>query len=283
MVDVKAIGPMQASGDARRREGSTTPEGHGAQVNNTVSVCTGQRRRVKVDLRDRQHFETILSRAISARPRFGSAIAPQRPFRLRLCQRKATPWRSTATSDQQRVAHHGVFAAEEQSRKISSDDQVKRAEEQTIDGIRHFTARTSQRDRRRREVLLLSHSDEKQIVGIGKVIQCLPDSDRGNWATLVAVTTGAVEALRNQVALHSDQGGTRFKEMPLVGAGRLSVQTVTDARWKAVRRMSRAKAWFADTTVPRSSLHTGTPFPRSAGASGLDEMPWHRGWTMLPS
>ena len=100
VVDVKAIGPMKhpvtlvaAKAEPRLKDM--------VLVNNTRLCTAGQRRRVEGDLRDGRRLNDPLPRAISARPRFGSASGSRkRPFRARLCQRKAeNAMALTATSD----------------------------------------------------------------------------------------------------------------------------------------------------------------------------------------
>jgi predicted RNA-binding protein with PUA-like domain len=84
--------------------------------------------------------------------------------------------------------------------------------------------------------------DQKQIVGIGEIIrEHYPDSTAEKGEPWVAVTTGAVEPLPKPVTLAAIKAEPKFKDMPLVKYGRLSVQPVADAEWKLICKMGGLK------------------------------------------
>jgi predicted RNA-binding protein with PUA-like domain len=84
--------------------------------------------------------------------------------------------------------------------------------------------------------------DEKQIVGIGKVIrESFPDPSAAKNEPWVAVQTAAETPLPKSVTLAAIKAEPKLKEMALVKYGRLSVQPVTEAEWKLVRKMGGVK------------------------------------------
>jgi len=96
----------------------------------------------------------------------------------------------------------------------------------------------SQGNEKGREVFLLSHGDEKQIVGIGEIIrEAYPDPTAKKGEPWVAVTTGAIEALPKPVTLAAVKAEPKLKDMALAKYARLSVQPVTDSQWKLICKM----------------------------------------------
>jgi predicted RNA-binding protein with PUA-like domain len=76
---------------------------------------------------------------------------------------------------------------------------------------------------------------ERAIVGIVEVIaEAHPDSTDAAWS---AIDVAAVEPLATPVGLDRIKADRRLAGMALARLPRLSVQPVTDAQWRIVRRM----------------------------------------------
>jgi len=124
--------------------------------------------------------------------------------------------------------------------EFSWADQVKRGSKgETWSGVRNFTARRYLKEMKKEEKFFFYHTgDEKQVVGIGEVLrEAYPDPTAKASEPWVAVTTGAVEPLRNPVALAAIKAEPKLKAMALVKYARLSVQPVTENEWKLVCKM----------------------------------------------
>ena len=124
--------------------------------------------------------------------------------------------------------------------EFSWADQVKRGSKgETWSGVRNFTARRYLKEMKKEEKFFFYHTgDEKQVVGIGEVLrEAYPDPTAKKSEPWVAVTTGAVEPLRNPVALAAIKAEPKLKAMALVKYARLSVQPVTENEWKLVCKM----------------------------------------------
>ncbi len=79
--------------------------------------------------------------------------------------------------------------------------------------------------------------DERAVVGIVEVVkEAHPDStdDTGSWE---CVDIRAVEKFKEPVTLAAVKADKKLADMVLVRLGRLSVQPVTEAEWKAVCKM----------------------------------------------
>jgi predicted RNA-binding protein with PUA-like domain len=105
-------------------------------------------------------------------------------------------------------------------------------------GVRNFTARNHMRAMKKGDRGFYYHTgDERAVVGIVEVIkEAHPDStdDTGSWD---CVDVRAVEKLKQPVTLAEIKADKRLADMVLVRLGRLSVQPVTEAEWKAVCEM----------------------------------------------
>ena len=124
--------------------------------------------------------------------------------------------------------------------EYSWDDQVKRgAKGEAWTGVRNFTARRHLKEMKNGDKFFFYHTgDEKQIVGIGEVIrEAFHDPTAAKNEPWVAVQTIASKPLPKPVTLAAVKAESKLKEMALVKYGRLSVQPVTDAEWKAVCKM----------------------------------------------
>jgi len=124
--------------------------------------------------------------------------------------------------------------------EFSWADQVKRGSKgETWSGVRNFTARRYLKEMKKGEKFFFYHTgDEKQVVGIGEVLrEAYLDPTAKKSEPWVAVSTGAVEPLRNPVALAAIKAEPKLKAMALVKYARLSVQPVTENEWKLVCKM----------------------------------------------
>jgi predicted RNA-binding protein with PUA-like domain len=124
--------------------------------------------------------------------------------------------------------------------EYSWDDQIKRGTKgEAWTGVRNFTARRHLKEMKKGDGFFFYHTgDEKQIVGIGKVIrESFPDPTAAKNEPWVAVTTAADKALSKPVTLAAIKAEPKLKDMALVKYGRLSVQPVSDVEWKIVCKM----------------------------------------------
>ena len=124
--------------------------------------------------------------------------------------------------------------------EFSWDDQVKRgAKGEPWSGVRNFTARRHLKEMKQGETFFFYHTgDQKQVVGIGKIIrEAYPDPTAAEGEPWVAVTTMAVEPLPLPVTLAAIKAEPKLQGMVLAKYPRLSVQPVTAAEWKLVRKM----------------------------------------------
>jgi predicted RNA-binding protein with PUA-like domain len=127
---------------------------------------------------------------------------------------------------------------------FSWDDQVKKgAKGEVWTGVRNFTARRHLKEMKKGDRVFFYHTgDEKAVVGIAEVLkEAQPDPTAGKDEPWIAVVLKAVEPLATPVALSTIKADKTLKDMALVKYGRLSVQPVTPAEWKAVCKMGGVK------------------------------------------
>ncbi len=103
-------------------------------------------------------------------------------------------------------------------------------------GIRNHTAQRNLRAMKKGERAFFYHTGkERAVVGIVTVVaEAHPDSTDRDWQ---AIDVAAVEPLPKAVSLEQIKADKRLAGMVLVRQSRLSVQPVTDAEWKLVRRL----------------------------------------------
>ena len=121
----------------------------------------------------------------------------------------------------------------------SWDQQVAKGEVgEEWDGVRNYQARNNMRLMKKGDLGFFYHSqDEKAVVGIVEVCaEVHPDSttEDERWE---CVDIRAVEAVPNPVTLADCKAEPKLKDMALVNNTRLSVQPVTPAEWKHIRKM----------------------------------------------
>ena len=112
----------------------------------------------------------------------------------------------------------------------------------TWTGVKNPLAQKHLRSLRKGDLVFYYHTgDEKQIVGIVKVIkEHYPDptADGGPW---VVVDVEAVEPFKRFVTLSEIKAEPKLKDMILVKYSRLSVQPVKDAEWAQIMKMGEMK------------------------------------------
>jgi predicted RNA-binding protein with PUA-like domain len=121
----------------------------------------------------------------------------------------------------------------------SYDDLVK--EKKAVwDGVANNTALKNLRSMNKGDHVFIYHSgDEKQIVGIAKVVSDpYPDPTLNNPA-MVVVDIQAVTLLGHPVPLSVIKSNKQFSSFPLVTIGRLSVMPVSDREWETILSLSK--------------------------------------------
>ena len=123
------------------------------------------------------------------------------------------------------------------------EHQVKRgAKGEPWSGVRNFTARDNLRAMKKGDLALFYHTGkEKAVVGVVKVIkEAYKDTsaEEDFWSMVDVV---AVEPFPTPVTLAAVKAEPKLATMALVKYSRLSVQPVTNAEWKLVRKMGGLK------------------------------------------
>jgi predicted RNA-binding protein with PUA-like domain len=121
----------------------------------------------------------------------------------------------------------------------SFEQQTKKgAKGEAWTGVRNFTARRHLQEMKKGDRAFFYHSNVgKEIVGIVEVIREAYPDPTAKGEPWVAVDVKATEALPTPVALAAIKAEKKLKDMALVKYSRLSVQPVTDAEWKLIRKM----------------------------------------------
>jgi predicted RNA-binding protein with PUA-like domain len=124
------------------------------------------------------------------------------------------------------------------------EHQLKRgAKGEPWSGVRNFTARDNLRAMKKGELAFFYHTGkEKAVVGVVKVIkEAYKDhtAEEDFWSMVDVV---AVEPFPTPVTLAQVKAEPKLAAMALVKYSRLSVQPVSDAEWKLVRKMGGFKS-----------------------------------------
>lgn len=110
------------------------------------------------------------------------------------------------------------------------------------DGVRNFQARNNLAAMRNGDSVLFYHSvDDKEVVGIARVIrEAYPDAtaDEEGW---LAVEIEPAEALSHPVSLERIKSDARLRDIALVRQGRLSVMPVTAEEYRAVLSLAETE------------------------------------------
>lgn len=104
---------------------------------------------------------------------------------------------------------------------------LMRDEKTVWDGIRNPTARNNLRQMTKGDLVLFYHTgNEKQIVGIAKVVKPAypdPSADEGDW---LALDLAPVKALAKPITLAQIKSDKKLLHLPLVKMSRLSVMPI---------------------------------------------------------
>lgn len=124
------------------------------------------------------------------------------------------------------------------------EDQLKRgAKGEPWSGVRNFTARDNLRQMKKGELAFFYHTGkEKAVVGVVKVIKEAYKDHTAEEEFWSMVDVVAVEPFPTPVTLAQVKAEPKLKDMALTKYSRLSVQPVTDAEWKLVRKMGGFKS-----------------------------------------
>jgi predicted RNA-binding protein with PUA-like domain len=124
--------------------------------------------------------------------------------------------------------------------EFSWDDQVKRgAKGEPWSGVRNHIAKNNMKAMKKGDLAFFYHTgDEKQVVGIVEVIREHYPDPTDEKGIFKSVDVQAIEPLPKPVTLADVKASPKLKDMVLARQPRLSVQPVTEAEWKEVRRMA---------------------------------------------
>ncbi len=121
-------------------------------------------------------------------------------------------------------------------------DQFVKDKKTFWDGVRNYGARNNLKAMKKGDEVFFYHSNEGvEIVGIAMVVKEYyqdPTTDEEAW---VVVDLKPLKKLKNPVTLAQIKSDKRLANMDLVRLGRLSVQTVKEAEWKAVLELAGEK------------------------------------------
>ena len=125
----------------------------------------------------------------------------------------------------------------------SYDDQKKKgAKGDAWTGVRNFTARRHLQEMKKGDRAFFYHTgDEKAVVGVVEVVKEAYPDPTAKGEPWVVVDVKTVESMPKPVTLAEVKAEKKLKDMALVKYARLSVQPVSDADWKLVRKMGGLK------------------------------------------
>jgi len=119
-------------------------------------------------------------------------------------------------------------------------DDLARDKKTVWDGVTNFAALKHMRSMKKGDVAFIYHTgDEKQIVGIAKIVSNPFPASKGKDEKLVVFELQPSEKLKKPVTLTSIKSRKEFKSFPLVRIPRLSVMPVTDEEWEMIIAMSK--------------------------------------------
>ena len=119
-----------------------------------------------------------------------------------------------------------------------NDQKKKGAKGDAWTGVRNFTARRHLQEMKKGDRAFFYHTgDEKAVVGVVEVLREAYPDPTAKGEPWVVVDVKTVEALPTPVTLATIKAEKKLKDMALVKYSRLSVQPVSDAEWKLVRKM----------------------------------------------
>jgi predicted RNA-binding protein with PUA-like domain len=116
----------------------------------------------------------------------------------------------------------------------SWSDLVK-AKRAVWDGVKNPTALRNMREMKVGDLAFIYHTgDEKQIVGIARVVKAAYPDPKAKDEPLVVVDLEAVKALKTPVTLATIKADKRYADWALTRIPRLSVMPVTPEHWKSL-------------------------------------------------
>lgn len=122
---------------------------------------------------------------------------------------------------------------------VYSWDQFVKDTKTFWDGVRNYEARNNMQAMEKGDLVLFYHTgDERQVVGIAKVVKGAyqdPTTDESAW---VCVDLAPVKPLANPVTLALIKNTSSLQEMGLVKKGRISVIAVTKKEFDTIVKMA---------------------------------------------
>ncbi|MBX4192059.1 EVE domain-containing protein [Candidatus Parcubacteria bacterium] len=117
-----------------------------------------------------------------------------------------------------------------------SIDDLKRKKREPWSGVRNFQARKNLQSMRKGDLAFIYHTgDEKQIVGVGKVVkEAYPEKEKP-W---VQVDIGFVNKVQRPVTLAQVKNDPNLRDMVLASAPRLSVQPVSEKHFNYLVKLA---------------------------------------------
>jgi len=121
-------------------------------------------------------------------------------------------------------------------------DEFVKDKKTTWDGIRNYAARNNLRLMQKGDLVLFYHSnEEKEIVGIAKVVKEFYPETASVDADWVVIDIKPVKKLKKRVPLTDIKQKKELSEMTLLKISRLSVQPVTGKEWEIIISMAGEK------------------------------------------
>jgi predicted RNA-binding protein with PUA-like domain len=122
---------------------------------------------------------------------------------------------------------------------VYSFDDLLREKKTVWSGVAAAPALLNIRSMKKGDTVFIYHTgDEKQIVGIAKIISDPYPDPQEKDERLVVVDIQAEKKLKNPVTLSTIKSIKELASMPLARIGRLSVQPVTDKEWESIISLS---------------------------------------------
>ncbi|MBI2427905.1 MAG: EVE domain-containing protein [Ignavibacteriales bacterium] len=114
-------------------------------------------------------------------------------------------------------------------------------EKKTVwNGVSNYAALKHMRSMKREDLVFIYHSgDEKQVVGIAKVIAEAYQDPKEKDEKMIVVDIQAFQKLKNPVTLTTIKSRKEFKDFSLVRIPRLSVMPVPAELWEAILALSK--------------------------------------------
>lgn len=131
------------------------------------------------------------------------------------------------------------FLLKTEPNEYSFDDLLK--DKKTVwSGISAAPALKNLRSMKKGDRVFIYHTgDERQIVGIAKIVSDPYPDPKANDEKLVVVDIQADQKISNPVTLAIIKTTKELASMPLVRIGRLSVQPVTEKEWNIIISLSK--------------------------------------------